>query len=230
MGVAIITFLVFGFLLGVRHAFDSDHIAAMSTLIAKTKSLKKSTLLGILWGFGHTISLFIIGSLILLFKITIPEKIALSFELLAGIMLVILGFNIIFTLNKNKIHIHKHSHGNKEHHHFHSHKFNKNHSHEHLQASKSLLIGSVHGLAGSAALALLVLTTVNSTLMGLFYIIIFGVGSMLGMTLITASISLPIILLENKLNNFDRLIKLAAATFSLLIGALFIYNIGIQLL
>ena len=96
--------LGFGFLLGVKHAFDADHVAAVSTFAAKNNSIKKSSLLGMFWGFGHAISFFFLGLIILLFKISIPQKIALSFEFIVGFMLIILGFSVLLAINKNKIH------------------------------------------------------------------------------------------------------------------------------
>lgn len=210
--------LGFGFLLGMRHAFDADHIAAVSTIISNHKSIRKSSLLGIFWGFGHTISLLAIGLLILLLKIKIPEKIALLLELIVGIMLLVLGINVLLTINKNKIHLHKHKHGIIEHIHFHSHKLTKYHHHEHIPFKQLLLIGLIHGIAGSAALTLLVLTTVNSILLGIIYILIFGVGSIIGMALISSIISLPFKLIPNNLQKTQRILRISTGLFSIVIG------------
>ncbi len=212
-----------GFLMGVKHAFDADHIAAVSTL-AYDKSLKNSSLLGLFWGFGHAISLALVGLIILLLKISIPEKISLSFEFIVGIMLVILGLNVLITINRNKIHFHKHKHGNLEHIHFHSHKIMKKHCHEH----KSFFIGVIHGLAGSAALTLLVLTTINLIWIGLIYILIFGIGSMLGMMLISGLISLPFKLISKKFEKTQKFLSISAGLLSIFLGFTIIYKIGIM--
>lgn len=221
------TLLGFGFLLGVKHAFDADHVAAVSTIISKHKSIKKSSLLGMFWGFGHTISLLCVGLIILLLKITIPEKIALSFEFIVGIVLVILGLNVLLTINKNKIHFHRHKHGKEEHIHFHSHKLTKHHDHKHKLFHQSLFIGLIHGLAGSAVLTLLVLTTIKSVWLGLIYILIFGIGSIIGMILISSVVSLPFTLIPNNLQRTQKFLKISAGLISMIIGLTIMYNIGI---
>ena len=221
------TLLGFGFLSGVKHAFDADHVAAVSTIISKHKSIKKSSLLGMFWGFGHTISLFCVGLIILLLKITIPEKIALSFEFIVGIMLVILGLNVLLTINKNKIHFHRHKHGKEEHIHFHSHKLTKHHDHKHKLFHQSLFIGLIHGLAGSAVLTLLVLTTIKSVWLGLIYILIFGIGSIIGMILTSSVISLPFTLIPNNLQRTQKFLRISAGLISMIIGLTIMYNIGI---
>lgn len=213
--MAVLSLLGLGFLLGVKHAFDADHVAAVSAM-AINQSIKKSSLLGMFWGFGHAISLLIAGFAVLLLKITITQKLALSFELIVGIMLVILGVNVLVTLNKNRMHIHKH--GNEAHIHFHSHKLIKHHQHTHLPIKRSLFIGMVHGLAGSAALTLIVLAAVSSVFIGLIYILLFGIGSITGMMLISSIISLPFKLVPNKLQKVHKSLQLSAGLISIIIG------------
>ena len=225
MNAAPFTLLGFGFLLGIRHAFDADHIAAVSTIASKQKSVKKSSLIGMFWGFGHTISLLLAGFIILLLKITIPEKLALSFEFIVGIMLVFLGVDVLIKIHRNKIHYHRHRHGKEEHLHFHSHKSTKHHQHEHLTYYKSIFIGLLHGLAGSAALTLLVLTTINSIWAGLFYILIFGIGSIVGMMLISSIISLPFTLIPNKLERTSNMLSISTGLISAIIGLTIVYKI-----
>lgn len=217
-----ISLLGLGFLLGVKHAFEIDHIAAVSTIITKHKSLRKSTLLGLFWGFGHTISLLIVGLIVLLLKIKIPEKISLSLEFIVGIMLILLGLDVLMEINKNKIHIHKHKHGNKEHIHFHSHKSTKYNHHNHIPFKQSILIGLIHGLAGSAAITLLILTTIKSTFLGLIYILFFGIGSISGMMLISSIISLPLKLIPNNLQKTQKILKTTAGLFSVIMGLVII--------
>ena len=214
MNLVPFTLLGFGFLLGIKHAFEADHVAAVSAVISKNKSIKQSSLLGAWWGIGHTISLLVVGLVILLLKISIPEKIALSFEFIVGIMLVILGFNVLITINKNKIHIHRHNHGKEKHIHFHSHKLTLNHEHTHF--NQSLFIGIIHGLAGSAVITLLVLTTVKSVFSGLIYILIFGIGSIIGMMFISSVISLPFALI--KFEKIQRFVRISAGSFSIFMG------------
>ena len=227
MEILVLNLLGFGFLLGVKHAFEIDHVAAVSAITSNQKSIRKSSLLGMFWGFGHTIALFIVGLIVLLLKIKIPEKIALLLEFVVGIMLVILGFNVLITINKNKIHFHKHKHGNEEHIHFHSHKLTKNHLHMHIPFKQSFFIGLIHGLAGSAAITLLILTTINSVLVGLLYILIFGIGSIIGMILVSSIISLPFTLIPNNLQRTQNFLRISAGLISTIIGLTIMYNIGI---
>ena len=220
--MSIILFTLFGFLSGVRHAFDADHVAAVSTFAAKNNSIRESSLLGMFWGFGHTISLLLIGLIILLLKITIPKNVSLSLEFVVGVMLVVLGINTILAINKNKIHLHKHKHGQEEHIHFHSHKTTKKHYHEHLPFHQSLFVGLIHGLAGSAALSLLVLTTIKSIWIGMAYILVFGIGSIIGMMLISSIISLPFALIPKKLERTQRILRVSAGLISAITGLIII--------
>ncbi|MBI2660329.1 sulfite exporter TauE/SafE family protein [Candidatus Woesearchaeota archaeon] len=213
-----ISLLGLGFLSGLRHAFDADHIAAVSTMASRKLPAGKYSLLGLFWGFGHTIALFLAGLAVLLLKITIPEKLASFFELIAAVMLIALGLNVLLAIRKEKIHVHRHRHGEIEHIHLHSHKSTDYHEHSHAPLKKSLAIGLVHGLAGSAALTLLVLAGINSTMLGLIYILLFGLGSMLGMVLVSAAISLPFKLIPNKLQIAQKLLKLSTGIISITIG------------
>lgn len=212
-----ISLLGLGFLSGLRHAFDIDHIAAVSTIISRP-SIRKLSLLGIFWGFGHTISLLLAGLIVLLLKITISEKLASLFELAVALMLVMLGINVLFAIKKEKMHIHKHRHGNIEHIHLHSHKSADYHKHKHVQLRKSLIIGLIHGLAGSAALTLLVLSGVDSALLGLAYILLFGMGSVIGMVIVSAIISLPFKLISGRLEAAQTLMRMGTGMISIIIG------------
>lgn len=227
MGAMPFSLLAFGFLFGVKHAFDADHITAISTTLSNNKSIKKSSLLGMFWGLGHTISLLAVSLAILLLKISIPEKIALSLEFIVGFMLCILGINVLITINKNKMHLHKHKHGKQEHIHIHSHKLTKRHDHKHKLFHQSLFIGLIHGLAGSAVLTLLVLTAIKSVWLGLIYILIFGIGSIIGMILISSVISLPFTLIPNNLQRTQKFLRISAGLISMIIGLTIMYNIGI---
>ena len=211
-----------GLALGLKHALDADHISAVSTLVGQTTSIKKSSTLGFFWGAGHTTTLFIFGLLVLVFKLRIPDKMAVSFELLVGVLLVFLGVNVLLKIRREKIHIHSHEHGGDKHMHLHSHKDAKIHNHKHL----SFLVGMLHGLAGSGALMLLVFATTSSILEGLLFVIIFGIGSTIGMLLISSLISLPFIF-SKQLPIIDYWGRAMAGILSILIGASIIYDIGI---
>lgn len=218
--MTLLTLLGLGFLLGIEHATDADHVAAVSTLTTESKNLKHSAMHGIYWGLGHTFTLLFVGLLLLLFKITIPQKLAVSFEFIVGLMLVFLGINLFLKILKSRFHLHLHNHGKIAHLHYHTHK--SRHSHKHSRAS--FFIGLVHGLAGSAALMLLVLATIKSIISGLIYILIFGVGSILGMLLVSISISIPILLAKN-LGRIHFIIRSIASLVSIFIGITVIVGI-----
>lgn len=217
----LITLLGLGFILGLKHALDADHVVAVSTIVSQTKSLKISSLFGALWGLGHTTTLLLVGLTILSLKLTIPDKIALSFEFLVGIVLVILGVDVLRKVVKEKLHLHGHRHDKIIHTHFHSH----NHPFFHNHTHKSIAVGMVHGLAGSAALMLLVLATVKSVVQGLLYILVFGIGSILGMLIVSGIIGLPF-LLTAKFDKIHNGIKISAGVISILLGSIIIYEIG----
>ncbi len=217
----LITLLGLGFVLGLKHAFDADHIVAVSTIVSQTKSLNKSSLAGAMWGVGHTTTLFFVGLVILIFKLTIPEKLALSFEFIVGVVLVVLGLDVLRKVIKEKVHLHKHQHGDSVHTHLHPHKESPLHDHTH----KSFVVGTIHGLAGSAALMLLVLTAVKSIFQGLLYILIFGVGSIVGMLIVSGIIALPF-LLSAKFDKINKIVKIFSGTISIVLGFTIMYEIG----
>ena len=229
MDPKIVTMLALGFLLGIEHAFDADHVVAVSTLVTKNRNLKKSSFLGIFWGIGHTTTLLAVGLAILTLKLTIPSKLALSMEFVVGAMLVLLGVMVLKEVIIKRIHIHSHSHGEGSHLHLHAHQEQKTHAHQHLikPEFRSLLVGMVHGLAGSAALILLVLTTAPSISSGLFYIFTFGIGSITGMMLISTLISLPFIVTAKKFDNLNEKIRIGAGLVSVGLGIVIMLNIGI---
>ncbi|MBI2076415.1 MAG: sulfite exporter TauE/SafE family protein [Candidatus Aenigmarchaeota archaeon] len=205
----ILGLLFLGFLLGIAHAFEADHMIAISSLVARTKNIKKSSLLGAIWGVGHTTMLLIVGIAVLATKAVISQNIALSFEFIVGLMLVVLGLSNIFGFK----HLHKHVHSAREHLHLHFHKS----SHKHRHEIKSLAVGMVHGLAGSAALTLLVLATVESIYQGIFYILVFGFGSVLGMFIVSSLISLPFMAIK-KFEKISNGLETFAGAVSIIFG------------
>ncbi len=217
----LITLLGLGLILGLKHALDADHVIAISTIVSQTRSLKRSSLYGIIWGIGHTFTLFLVGLIILGFKFALPDKMSLFFEFTVGIVLVVLGVDVLRKAVKHKLHIHKHSHGNTTHAHIHTHKETPSHGHTH----RSFIIGMLHGLAGSGVLTLLVLSTVNSLLLGLFYILIFGIGSLIGMLMVSAVIGLPF-MFTTRFGKVNILIELLAGTVSIVFGCVIMYEIG----
>jgi len=175
---------IIAFVLGLEHALDADHIVAVSTILSDNRNLRKSLILGSMWGLGHIITLFFVGLFVLALRIMIPDNMARLFEFTVGIMLIILGIFVIKALISDKIHLHRHGHGEYAHIHFHSHNATESHDHAH----KSLFAGMLQGLAGSATLMLLALSTIGSVTPGLIFILIFGIGVILGMLSVGALI------------------------------------------
>ena len=188
------TVLGLGFILGLRHALDSDHLAAVSTVLAERPSWRASGLVGLSWGVGHTAVLLFVGAIVLVLRVPIPEPVAVAAEGLVGLMLVVLGALLGMKLIRERWHLHHHDHDGSSHVHFHSHRHSPAHSHAHWwrESLRPLCIGMAHGLAGSAALLLLVVASADSVMDGLLYIAVFGCGSILGMMLIGVTLSLPV--------------------------------------
>ncbi|MEE8418751.1 MAG: sulfite exporter TauE/SafE family protein [Dehalococcoidales bacterium] len=186
---AIITALGFGFLLGLRHALDADHLVTVTTVISRRGSFLEAVKVGLVWGMGHTFTLFAAGIAVLVFKLTIPDRLALSMEMVVGGLMVFLGIPLLRKLLMRRAHFHLHEHGEKTHLHSHSHDETEEHDHRHIR--RPLLIGMAHGLAGSGALIPLVMGTMSSVNQGLLFLLLFGVGSMLGMLIFSGLISFP---------------------------------------
>ncbi|MFQ5881757.1 MAG: sulfite exporter TauE/SafE family protein [Candidatus Methylomirabilales bacterium] len=223
-----VTTLFVGFVLGMEHALDADHVVAVSTIVSHSRSLWRSSLTGIFWGVGHSLTLVMVGLVVLLFKVHIPERWALSMEFFVGLVLVALGGQILWQYRRKRVHAHVHSHGGEVHIHFHSHALGEDHDHDHHASHlrKPLLVGMIHGLAGSAALMLLVLTTVRSAAQGFLYILVFGVGSIVGMLLTSSLIALPFALTAARFQRINEAIRIVAGVVSIILGAAIMIEIG----
>jgi sulfite exporter TauE/SafE len=217
----LLSILGLGLLLGLKHALDADHVVAVSTIASQTKSLKKAARIGAFWGLGHTTTLLIAGIIVLSLGLTIPQRLGLGLEFIVGIMLVVLGGRVLWRIRSDQLHVHQHSHDGATHVHLHAHANNPTHQHSHM----SFAVGMVHGLAGSAALMLLVLATVRSLPLGIFYILIFGIGTMLGMAVVTMLISLPF-LATARLGKVNQWLSLGAGVTSIALGCMTMVEIG----
>lgn len=190
-----LTLLGLGFMLGLRHALDGDHVAAVSTVLAQRPSLKASGLIGFSWGIGHTLILLLVGLVVLWFRVPVPDLLAQAAEGAVGVMLIVLGGLLGMKLFKERWHVHQHDHDGTRHVHLHSHAVRVDHGHPHwwTESVRPLCIGMAHGLAGSAALLLLVVSSAGGVAEGLTYIAVFGCGSILGMMLIGLVLSVPVV-------------------------------------
>lgn len=211
-----------GLIYGLQHALDADHLIAVSTIVSEHKNLKWASLIGAFWGLGHTFTLFVVGLLVIGLRLTIPPRVALGLEFLVALMLMFLGVNILRrSFQRERAHLHTHAHNPQTHVHFHEHgSAEEDHGHVHAFKAmrKPFFVGMVHGLAGSATLMLLVLTTIPTMVAGLVYILIFGLGSVGGMLLLSSMIGLPFILTAQRFTLLNRWIRLAAGATSVLFG------------
>src|SRR6516164_532610 len=252
-GLAIIAL---GFFLGMRHATDPDHVIAVSTIVSRERSIPQAALIGILWGCGHTLTIAIVGSAIILFGVVIPPRAGLTMEFSVGLMLILLGvLNLTGTMKwlsekfspshprVTGTHAHIHEHHHHLHFHWHSHSAGQEHHGDSLatpgwlrkpsarlgvfHALRPLLVGIVHGLAGSAAVALLVLSTIRSPRWAIFYLLLFGLGTIVGMMLITLAFAVPVTLAGNRFVWLSRSLVTGTGILSLLFGLVVAYQIGV---
>jgi sulfite exporter TauE/SafE len=217
--------LMIGFFLGLRHATDADHLAAVSTIVSERRGLFSAVFVGGLWGIGHTISLLLVGLGVILLKLQIPESAEAGMEAVVGVMLVILGINALIKIAKTrKIHIHAHEHDGLQHTHVHVHRDEVSETTHHRFSPRSVLIGMVHGLAGSAALMLLVVPSIHSQMVALAYILVFGLGSVCGMMLMSIAISIPFYLTAGRFDLFNKGLRLGSGVLSMGLGLMIIYE------
>ena len=225
--------LALGFVLGLRHALDADHLAAVSTFVTEERSLWRASLIGVSWGMGHTAALLIFGLAVAAFRLALTPRLSQFLEFIVGCMLVALGTNVLYKLVKSgALHAHTHQHDGAEHKHLHLHVGEPQHEHRHEHRTLRLggrpfMVGVVHGLAGTAALMMLVVGALPSMLLAIIYIIIFGVGSIGGMILMSLLMTVPLALAVERLRLLERLIRLAAGLFSLGFGGYLAWEVGL---
>ena len=218
-------------MLGLKHALDADHLAAVSTMATEKRSWLGSSLIGAWWGLGHTLSLMIAGSLVILLHLEIGERTSKTLEFGVGIMLIVLGLNALLKLAQGgKVHIHAHEHDGHWHVHPHIHE-NQHHEAPHTHhglkiGARPLVVGMVHGMAGSAALTLLVLATIPSPVIGFIYIVVFGIGSIGGMMIMSTVFALPSKMEAQRFGKMNFVFRALAGTFSLGLGVFTVYDIG----
>jgi len=226
--VSPLTTLGLGLVLGLKHAFDSDHLIAVSSIVARERSPWRSLWIGLFWGLGHTLTLLVIGLLVLGIDIRIPPLVELSFECAVGVVLIGLGLTTLYDCWRRQIHVHPHAHGSAAHVHFHAHAESETHSHAHpLQlGTKPFLVGMMHGLAGSAALMLLVLTAIPSPALGFMYLAIFGCGSIVGMGAVSLMMGFFFSLATERLHEISQFLRLTVGALSAAFGAWIVVDIG----
>ena len=198
--LASISVLVIGFLLGMRHATDADHVVAVTTIVSRQASLTRAATIGALWGFGHTLTLLGVGGAMILFKLVMPPWLGLSLELLVAVMLVVLGVVSVIGGDRG----------------------------DHVLESNSrpLIVGTVHGMAGSAAFTLLALPLIASPMLAAGYLLLFGVGTIAGMVVVTMAVVLPSLFAARRMNGARKALRLAAGCASIACGLYLAHRVG----
>jgi sulfite exporter TauE/SafE len=234
-----------GFVLGLKHALEADHVVAVTAVVSDERSLLRSALVGALWGVGHTASLLAAGVVVILLRVAIPERVASLLEFAVALMIICLGGRILYLALRNMrgVHVHAHDHGTGPHTHLHFHCAADAHAvgeaaadghtgHSHRAASvgwRPAAVGALHGLAGSAVLTLFVLNEVVSRggqALGLAYLLFFGLGSVAGMLLMSALVGLPFVLTSGRLASVNTPIRLAAGLASVAFGLFYAWETG----
>ena len=216
-----------GFLLGMQHALEADHIAAVSSIAARRTDIGDILKHGLTWGLGHTLTLFAFAGAAILLGQAIPEIWSRPSETAVGIMLVGLGVHVLWRLGRDRVHFHRHSHSDGTVHvHAHSHANqavpHARASHEHIHGFRwrTLVVGLMHGMAGSAALLVLAVSQATSPAIGLGYVALFGVGSMIGMGVLSSVIAVPLAVSARWLTSANRGLQGAVGIVTIAIGVM----------
>jgi hypothetical protein len=237
MDITSLITLSLGFALGLRHATDADHIVAVSTLVSNAGGARRGAQygakVGAFWGAGHLLTVFLIGSVLVMLRLKIPPRVAWALELMVALVLIGLGVSTIFKCFTGRFHFHRHQHGERGHTHLHFHNASQpNHEHgglsPQLQNSRApLLLGMAHGLAGTAGLALLVLTSIPTRMLGILYLIVFGLGALAGMAafglVLGGALALPAAHETHRLQWLNAM-RLVAGTSSGLLGVVLVWR------
>lgn len=255
--LAPIGFVALGFALGMRHATDPDHVIAVTAILTRERRVVAATRTGLLWGLGHSLTVLLVGCAIILLKIQIPVRLGLTMEFGVAVALILLGLPAVaavltgaggqpgWAANASaepapvRVHSHVHSHGGATHRHVHVHDDHAAAHQSHLfdpgsayrpaprSALKSFAIGLVHGLAGSAAIALMVLGAIADPLWGVIYLLVFCMGTVAGMVLITTAIGTPMVLAAGRVGRLHRGLVVGSGLLSLCFGLFIAYQVGV---
>ncbi|MGH9529207.1 MAG: high-affinity nickel-transport family protein [Terriglobales bacterium] len=244
--VPFITIVLLGLFLGMRHSTDPDHVVAVSTIVSRQRSIVHSTVIGMMWGLGHSLTIFMVGAAIIIFGVIIPPQLGLSMEFSVALMLILLG-----VLNLTGVMRWITERFTPSHHLSGSHHVNASNSSSTMQikpasatsresfwarmignlglyqTARPFAIGLVHGLAGSAAVALLVLSTIKSPLWATAYLLVFGAGTMVGMMIMTTAIAMPLAYSSKKFRNVNQFMTTTSGLLSMAFGLFLVYHIGL---
>ena len=226
----VVTVATLGFFLGMRHATDADHVIAVSTIVSRQRSIRSAGLIGMFWGCGHTVTILSVGAAIILFNTTMPPRLGLAMELSVGLMLVVLGvLNLTgvmqWTTVRSAFNLSRLPHVHLDDPHKWPVMWNLRERIGLSQVLRPLIVGIVHGLAGSAAVALLVLATIRNPFWAVGYLLVFGVGTIAGMMSLTIAISVPLALAGARDVQFGSKAAAACGLISVALGCVLIYRI-----
>jgi high-affinity nickel-transport protein len=220
--VNLIALLALGFFLGMRHATDADHVVAVTTIVSRKRTLAAALPVGALWGLGHTLTIVLVGGAMILFGVVISPRLGLGMELSVAIMLVVLGAMNVWAFVRDVPAL---AHDGPDRH-------GKGHGHGDagtvpgFASLRPLLVGVVHGLAGSASVALLVLGTIHEAAWALAYLLVFCIGTIAGMAVITAALAVPVVATAERFARIHRALGVATGVASLAFGAAIAYQVG----
>jgi ABC-type nickel/cobalt efflux system permease component RcnA len=224
------SFLIFGIVIGMQHALEADHLAAVGALSAGKTGRRRLVLLGTSWGLGHTIALFALSLGVLLLGFVLTKQMQAALEVAVGVIVVLLGANVVWNVARRRVHLHVHHHGDgRRHIHAHAHAHAEEptssahdvhrHSHHERRLLAALGVGLVHGAAGSGVLLALTAATADSVAGALLYVAFFGVGSITGMAALSFAASYPLRVLERAADWLNMSAMFAIGSFAIIIGA-----------
>lgn len=219
--------IALGLLAGMGHALEPDHLAAVGAMSTSKSSRSALVLRGAAWGLGHTVTLLVICSAVILFGMALTHRMAATLESAVGVMLVLLGSEVLYRMHRARVHFHLHQHTDGERHfHAHSHLGERAphnprhhaHAHRHSLPLKALLVGLVHGAAGSAGLLALAVASVPDPYQAIYYVLLFGVGSMIGMATMSLAASWPLNAAERFATRVHGALSITVAMFGIVLG------------
>jgi sulfite exporter TauE/SafE len=211
--------LALGFILGMRHATDADHVVAVSTIVSRERTLRAAAPIGILWGLGHTLTILLVGGAIISFGVVIPPRLGLAMEFSVAIMLLVLGGLNLRSLARRRSGLHErkgHAHPNPD----------DGQQGSQRRSVRPLLVGVVHGLAGSAAIALLVLGAIRDAPSALGYLVVFCLGTIAGMLLITLAMAMPMVATARRFARLHFGLAVVTGIASMIFGGVLVYRTG----
>jgi len=228
-----IAVLALGFVIGMQHALEADHVAAVSTLVSRERGIKSMLSHGAVWGLGHSVVLIVVGGLAVALGVALEPLFSGLLEAAVGVMLILLGGHLLVRLARDRVHFHRHQHGEHPPHvHAHSHRGDELphsrslHRHQHSKGSwwRTLAVGVMHGLAGTAAVVVLTSAAQRTVVDAVIYLCVFGLGSIVGMVALTAVVSVPLALTARALTGMHRSLQLAIGLLTVGVGGVVVWR------